>query len=193
MTSYAAETPRQSENFTYRENLNAHHHQNADEHTPRSRLQQHQIKNGHNYNGFMTQRDENEDENHNNNSRHHIIETNRSYHPHQNNQSHRNDSNNDLSSNQASQRGLSLEYGKTIKLLRNGDEFFNGQKVVINSRKYRYFDVFLDDISHSINARFGAVRNIHTPIHGHRITSLDDIEDGKTYVAAGKGRFVKLK
>jgi hypothetical protein len=78
-------------------------------------------------------------------------------------------------------------------LLRNGDEFFNGRKVVINSRKYRYFDVFLDDISNSINASFGAVRNIHTPIHGHRIKSLEQIEDGKTYVANGGGRFVKLK
>lgn len=92
-----------------------------------------------------------------------------------------------------SNKSLSLEYGKTIRLLRNGDEFFRGQKVVINSRKYRYFDVFLDDISDNINARFGAVRNIHTPINGHKIKSLDQIEDGKTYVAAGSGRFVRLK
>jgi hypothetical protein len=90
------------------------------------------------------------------------------------------------------QRNLSLEYGKTIKLLRNGDEFYRGQKLVINSRKYRYFDVLLDDISDSMNARFGAVRRIHTPTHGHPIKSLDQIEDGKTYVAAGTGRFVKL-
>ena len=89
-------------------------------------------------------------------------------------------------------KSLSLEYGKTIKLLRNGDEFYKGQKVVINSRKYRYFDVFLDDLSDMMQARFGAVRNIHTPIHGHKVKSLDQIEDGKTYVASGAGRFVKL-
>lgn len=91
------------------------------------------------------------------------------------------------------QKNLSLEYGKTIKLLRNGDEYYRGQKYVINSRKYRYFDVFLDDISDSMNARFGAVRSIHTPINGHRVTNLDELEDGKTYVASGTGRFVKLK
>mgnify|MGYP001810710717 CR=1 FL=1 len=91
------------------------------------------------------------------------------------------------------QKNLSLEYGKTIKLLRNGDEYYRGQKVVINSRKYRYFDVFLDDISDSLNARFGAVRSIHTPINGHRVNSLEEIQDGRTYVASGGGRFVKLK
>lgn len=93
---------------------------------------------------------------------------------------------------QNNQKSLTLEYGKTIKLLRNGDEFYRGQKVVINSRKYRYFDVFLDDLSDMMQARFGAVRNIHTPVHGHKVRSLEQIEDGKTYVAAGAGRFVKL-
>ena len=88
------------------------------------------------------------------------------------------------------QRSLSLEYGKTIKLLKNGDEFYRGHRCVINSRKYRYLDVFLDDIS---DKNFGAVRSIHTPVHGHKIKNLDEIENGKTYVAAANGRFIKLK
>jgi hypothetical protein len=96
-------------------------------------------------------------------------------------------------SNSGSQKSLSLEYGKSIKLLRNGDEFYRGQKYVINSRKYRYFDVFLDDISDKMNAQFGAVRTIHTPVNGHRVKNLDEMEDGKTYVAAGSGRFIRLK
>lgn len=89
-------------------------------------------------------------------------------------------------------QNLSLEYGKTIRLLRNGDEFYRGHKFVINSRKYRYFDVFMDDISNDLNANFGAIRKIHTPTHGHRIKSLDQMEDGKTYVAAGNSRFIKI-
>ena len=91
------------------------------------------------------------------------------------------------------QKSLSLEYGKTIRLLRNGDEFYRGRKFVINSRKYRYFDVFMDDISDVLNSNFGAIRKIHTPVNGHRVKTLDELEDGKTYVAAGNGRFVKLK
>lgn len=90
-------------------------------------------------------------------------------------------------------QSLSLEYGKTIRLLRNGDEFYRGHKFVINSRKYRYFDVFMDDISNDLNANFGAIRKIHTPTGGHRIRSLEQMEDGKTYVAAGNSRFIKLK
>lgn len=91
------------------------------------------------------------------------------------------------------QKSLSLEYGKTIRLLRNGDEFYRGRKFVINSRKYRYFDVFMDDISDVLNSNFGAIRKIHTPTNGHRVKTLDQLEDGKTYVASGNGRFIKLK
>ena len=86
-----------------------------------------------------------------------------------------------------------LEYGKTVKFLRNGDDHYSGQKVVINSRKYRNFDYFLDDLSKTLNARFGAVRNIHTPLYGRRVNSLEEIEDGKTYVATGNMQFKKLK
>ncbi len=96
-------------------------------------------------------------------------------------------------SNNDRQKSLSLEYGKTIRLLRNGDEFYRGRKFVINSRKYRYFDVFMDDISDVLNSNFGAIRKIHTPINGHRVKTLDQLEDGKTYVAAGNGRFIRLK
>ena len=89
------------------------------------------------------------------------------------------------------QKSLSLEYGKTIKLLRNGDAFYRGHKVVINSRKYRYLDVFLNDVSDTFNA--GAIRKIHTPVGGQKIESLDELEDGKIYVAAGNEAFVKMK
>ena len=89
------------------------------------------------------------------------------------------------------QKSLSLEYGKTIKLLRNGDAFYRGHKVVINSRKYRYYDVFLNDVSDAFNA--GAIRKIHTPVGGQKIESLDELEDGKIYVAAGNEAFVKMK
>ena len=51
----------------------------------------------------------------------------------------------------------------------------------------------LDDLSNMLNARFGAVRSIYTPVNGHRVTDLENIEDGGTYVAGGAGRFRKLK
>lgn len=51
----------------------------------------------------------------------------------------------------------------------------------------------MDDISNSLSSNFGAIRKIHTPNNGHRITRLDQFEDGKTYVAAGNNKFIKLK
>ncbi len=141
-------------------------------------------------NGFMTYRDNEERKQQPSNNNNHT------YRPNQN--THRSDNkgeNNyhDPAINSTKNQGLTLEYGKTIRLLRNGDEFYRGHKFVINSRKYRYFDVFMDDISNDLNANFGAIRKIHTPVNGHRIRSLDELEDGKTYVANGNSRFVKIK
>jgi hypothetical protein len=168
MASYqASNTPRQHEEFLQRQNNNAHMYDN--DLTPRNdyNQQQHQQSNRQTNNNTVQD-------------------------------SHRNNNDSEFMKHNPNadfqqQKSLSLEYGKTIKLLRNGDEFYRGQKVVINSRKYRYFDVFLDDISDSMNAQFGAVRNIHTPLHGHKIKSLDQFEDGQTYVASGNGRFKRLK
>jgi hypothetical protein len=138
-------------------------------------------------NGFMTYRDKEDNKPDN---------INHSYRPNQN--THRSDNKGENNYQDPAlighkNQGLSLEYGKTIRLLRNGDEFYRGHKFVINSRKYRYFDVFMDDISNDLNANFGAIRKIHTPVNGHRIRSLDELEDGKTYVASGNSRFVKIK
>ena len=173
MASYqASNTPRQHEEFQ-RQNNNANHYDN--DLTPRNDYQQQmQHSNKQTNNVPDSHRNANIQDSHRNNNDSEFMKHN-------------------PNSDFQQQKSLSLEYGKTIKLLRNGDEFYRGQKVVINSRKYRYFDVFLDDISDSMNAQFGAVRNIHTPMNGHKIKSLDQFEDGQTYVASGNGRFKRLK
>ena len=170
MASYqTSNTPHQHEEFLQRQPNNAHMYSNSHDNTPRNDYNQQQP---HQQN---SSRQPNQDSHRNQNDHSEFMKHNPNAADYQ----------------QA--KSLSLEYGKTIKLLRNGDEFYRGQKVVINSRKYRYFDVFLDDISDSMNAQFGAVRNIHTPLNGHKIKSLDEFEDGKAYVASGAGRFKRLK
>jgi hypothetical protein len=84
------------------------------------------------------------------------------------------------------------EMGKTIRLLRNGDPFYRGHKFVISTRRYRYFDVFMDDISDTLNANFGAIRKIYT-VDGQVLDNLDTFEDGLIYVAAGTEKFIRLK
>jgi len=51
---------------------------------------------------------------------------------------------------------------------------------------------FMDSISDTLNANFGAIRKIYTT-DGHRIRSLDELQDSETYVAAGLERFIRLK
>lgn len=84
------------------------------------------------------------------------------------------------------------EIGKTIRLLRNGDPFYRGHKFVISTRRYRYFDVFMDDISDTLNANFGAIRKIYTT-DGQLLENLESFEDGQIYVAAGSEKFIRMK
>lgn len=90
------------------------------------------------------------------------------------------------------QKSLPIEIGKSIRLLCNGDPFYRGHKFLISTRRYRYFDVFIDDISNTLKANFGAIRKIYT-VDGNRIDNLNDFEDGLTYVAAGNEKFIRLK
>ena len=100
--------------------------------------------------------------------------------------------NNDDKKRTSSEKSQSVEIGRTIRLLRNGDPFYRGHKFVISSRSYRFFEAFMDSISDTLNANFGAIRKIYTT-DGHRIRSLDELQDSETYVAAGLERFIRLK
>ena len=90
-------------------------------------------------------------------------------------------------------RSSTLERGRAVKLMRNGDSFFPGRGFVINQRKYPMLDVFLDDASQALRANFGAVRCIYTPKNGTRLHDISELEDHRTYVASGGERFKKLQ
>lgn len=98
--------------------------------------------------------------------------------------------NNELGDDRQKSHGVDA-IGKNIRLLINGDPFFRGRVFVISTRRYRYFDAFMDDISDTLNANFGAVRKIFT-IDGKNLSNLHDLIDGETYVASGNEKFIKL-
>ncbi|XP_019636976.1 PREDICTED: doublecortin domain-containing protein 2-like [Branchiostoma belcheri] len=81
---------------------------------------------------------------------------------------------------------------KNVTVYRNGDLYFPGRKFVVNEKQVRNFDSFLNQVTNGLGARFGAVRNIWTPTHGHRVRELEAIDNGKTYVAGGFERFRKV-
>ncbi|KHN88141.1 Serine/threonine-protein kinase zyg-8 [Toxocara canis] len=72
--------------------------------------------------------------------------------------------------------------GKRIRIYRNGDIFFKGLKVVINTRQINSVQAFLDVINERIGLTHGAKR-LYT-VSGQHVKTMDEIENDKEYVAA---------
>uniref|UniRef100_A0A3P9NJF2 Doublecortin domain-containing protein n=1 Tax=Poecilia reticulata TaxID=8081 RepID=A0A3P9NJF2_POERE len=66
---------------------------------------------------------------------------------------------------------------------KSGDPQFSGLRVVINNRTFKTFDALLDSLSKKVPLPFG-VRNITTPRGIHGINTLDELEDGKSYICS---------
>ncbi|KAG7509706.1 doublecortin domain-containing 2C [Solea senegalensis] len=81
---------------------------------------------------------------------------------------------------------------KTITVYRNGDAFFPGRKMAVNPRQVSNFDSFLNSLTRGIEAPFGAVRKLYTPVEGRKIRSLEELKHGSAYVAAGNEQFKRL-
>ncbi|XP_077990099.1 doublecortin domain-containing protein 2-like [Glandiceps talaboti] len=80
---------------------------------------------------------------------------------------------------------------KSIRVYKNGDNFYAGRKFVVNQKQIRNFDAFMSQVTLGIRAS-NAVRNIYTPVHGHRVGGLETLESGNAYVAGGVEKFKKI-
>ncbi|KAK2859610.1 hypothetical protein Q5P01_004230 [Channa striata] len=72
---------------------------------------------------------------------------------------------------------------KRVCFYKSGDPQFNGLRLVINNRTFKTFDALLDNLSKKVPLPFG-VRNITTPRGVHAIYTLDELEDGKSYICS---------
>ncbi|XP_035803528.2 oxygen-regulated protein 1-like [Amphiprion ocellaris] len=72
---------------------------------------------------------------------------------------------------------------KRVCFYKSGDPQFNGLRLVINNRTFKTFDALLDSLSKKVPLPFG-VRNITTPRGVHAINTLDELEDGKSYICS---------
>lgn len=88
---------------------------------------------------------------------------------------------------------LSQPVVKNIFVYRNGDPYYEARRVVVNEKRVSNFETFLREVTGGVQAPFGAVRNIYTPKAGHRVDSLEHLQSGEQYVAAGKEKFKKLE
>ncbi|CAJ1082482.1 oxygen-regulated protein 1-like [Xyrichtys novacula] len=76
---------------------------------------------------------------------------------------------------------------KRVCFYKSGDPQFNGLRMVINNRTFKTFDALLDSLSKKVPLPFG-VRNITTPHGVHAVSTLDDLEDGKSYICSDSHR-----
>eukprot|EP00041_Stephanoeca_diplocostata_P031126 m.963106 g.963106 ORF g.963106 m.963106 type:complete len:779 (+) comp23893_c0_seq16:237-2573(+) len=80
---------------------------------------------------------------------------------------------------------------KTITVYRNGDAHFPGRTVIVGPT-FRSFDYLLDWITTRIRSPFGAVRRLFELPSGTPVTSLEALEDGRSYVAAKQEKLQRL-
>ncbi|TRY92359.1 hypothetical protein DNTS_013320 [Danionella cerebrum] len=72
---------------------------------------------------------------------------------------------------------------KRVCFYKSGDPQFTGHRMVINSRTFKTFDALLDALSKKVPLPFG-VRTITTPRGTHAVLSLDDVQDGGSYLCS---------
>ena len=83
-----------------------------------------------------------------------------------------------------------VDRAKRFRVFRNGDPRYYGKEFVLNKRRIRTWDSFLQQVTNDVKFT-EAVRSIRTPVGGTKVKSLDDLQDSKHYVAVGNSRFNK--
>uniref|UniRef100_A0A7M5XA15 Uncharacterized protein n=1 Tax=Clytia hemisphaerica TaxID=252671 RepID=A0A7M5XA15_9CNID len=81
---------------------------------------------------------------------------------------------------------------KRIEIFKDGDINFNAVPITVNEKRYGNFDVLLDDLSSRVPLPYG-VRNIYTPMGRNRVDEIDDLVDGKQYVATSQRKIKRLE
>lgn len=80
---------------------------------------------------------------------------------------------------------------KTVTFYRSGDVNFAGLRMAIAQKNYRTFETLLDELTKKVSLPQGA-RRVHTPGGVHSVTSVEDLEDGKSYVVTSSKKLKPL-
>ncbi|KAI8928996.1 hypothetical protein BC831DRAFT_46103 [Entophlyctis helioformis] len=80
-----------------------------------------------------------------------------------------------------------------IRVYRNGDAYFPGKKFVVNGKVYKNYEQFLLRLSDEVQLMTGAVRRLYDLESGTQVRRLDELGDGKIYVATGGEPYKKVE
>ncbi|XP_059832870.1 neuronal migration protein doublecortin-like isoform X1 [Mobula hypostoma] len=84
---------------------------------------------------------------------------------------------------------------KKVRFYRNGDRYFKGIVYAISADRFRTFDALLADLTRTLSDNVNlpqGVRIIFTIDGAGKITSLDELEEGESYVCSSHDIFKKV-
>uniref|UniRef100_A0A4W3I942 Serine/threonine-protein kinase DCLK2 n=1 Tax=Callorhinchus milii TaxID=7868 RepID=A0A4W3I942_CALMI len=84
---------------------------------------------------------------------------------------------------------------KKVRFYRNGDRYFKGLVFAVSQDRFRSFDALLVELTKSLSDNVSlpqGVRIIHTIDGAKRITSLDELLEGESYVCSSNEAFRKV-
>ncbi|XP_050973237.1 serine/threonine-protein kinase DCLK2 isoform X1 [Labeo rohita] len=84
---------------------------------------------------------------------------------------------------------------KKVRFYRNGDKYFKGLVYAVSSDRFRSFDALLMELTRSLSDNVNlpqGVRNIYAMEGGKKITSLDELLEGESYVCASNEPYRKV-
>uniref|UniRef100_A0A672KM09 Serine/threonine-protein kinase DCLK2 n=1 Tax=Sinocyclocheilus grahami TaxID=75366 RepID=A0A672KM09_SINGR len=84
---------------------------------------------------------------------------------------------------------------KKVRFYRNGDKYFNGLVYAVSGDRFRSFDALLMELTRSLSDNVNlpqGVRNIYAMEGGKKITSLDELLEGESYVCASSEPYRKV-
>ncbi|KAK9974065.1 hypothetical protein ABG768_022174 [Culter alburnus] len=84
---------------------------------------------------------------------------------------------------------------KKVRFYRNGDRYFKGIVYAVASDRFRTFDALLADLTRSLSDHINlpqGVRYIFTIDGSQKITNLDELEEGESYVCASENYYKKV-
>ncbi|KAM8952498.1 neuronal migration protein doublecortin isoform 1-T1 [Pelodytes ibericus] len=85
---------------------------------------------------------------------------------------------------------------KKVRFYRNGDRYFKGIVYAVSPDRFRSFDALLADLTRSLSDNINlpqGVRYIYTIDGITKICSMDDLEEGESYVCSSDNFFKKLE
>ncbi|MCJ8748361.1 hypothetical protein PDJAM_G00163990 [Pangasius djambal] len=84
---------------------------------------------------------------------------------------------------------------KKVRFYRNGDRYFRGIVYAVASERFRTFDALLEDLTRSLSDNINlphGVRFIFSIDGTRKISSLDQLEEGESYVCASENYYKKV-